>query len=263
MVTSEGVGAPLVLLPANGHAACDFDAIRPYLARRFRVYALDWPAMDASSLCSENIALSSASLLGDALLDALDGLELERPLLMGHSVGGFAAARVASQWPERVRALVLVSPGGFAEMDAFSRLFCAIKGTPWITRSVEAHFARYHTKRRNDHTRAMFERIEAMRTRSNYADAVAAVWRSFVRPESDLRELARAIRCSTLIVAGQHDPVIPMRAARAAHAAISGSELATMDTGHSCFVEDPEGFLEIVHPFFERVFASARGEASA
>ncbi|MBC7171951.1 MAG: alpha/beta hydrolase, partial [Polyangiaceae bacterium] len=46
--TTSGRGPQLFLLPANGHDARDFDAIRSRLDARFETTALDWPAMGAS-----------------------------------------------------------------------------------------------------------------------------------------------------------------------------------------------------------------------
>jgi len=48
---------------------------------------------------------------------------------------------------------------------------------------------------------------------------------------------------------GRADPVSPLRAARAAAAAIPGARLELLDAGHTPFVEDPDGFYAVVGPF--------------
>ncbi|WP_437980339.1 alpha/beta fold hydrolase [Sorangium sp. So ce117] len=256
-VTSAGSGPPVVLLPANGRAAADFDAIRPRLAERHRTVALDWPAM-GDSPAPERPRAMSASLLADALEDALDALDVGPAILVGHSVGGFAAARLASRAPDRVRALVLVNSGGFARVGPLERLFCAVKGLPAVTGALEGRFARFHTRCPNEHTARMLARVEAARRREGYAEAVGAVWRSFARPESDLRAAARAIRCETLLVWGARDPVIPRSAAIFAQRAIPGARLAWLDTGHTPFAEAPGRFLEAVEPFLASLAALPR-----
>jgi pimeloyl-ACP methyl ester carboxylesterase len=222
----------VVMLPANGHDARDFEAVRAALGGE----AWDWP-LDGAGASASRWA---------------DGVERRaRPaVFIGHSVGGFAAARLAARRPELVLGLVLVSSGGFqARLGAIGKAFCALKGRPAVTSAVEGVFARHHTKLRNAHVRAMFDRIDEKRRDRRWVETVAAVWRSFVSPDSCVLEPARAIRCPTLVVSGRRDPVIPLASGRAARDAIGGARLVEMDTGHSPFVEDPEGFLAEVSPF--------------
>lgn len=247
--STRGSGPPLVLLPANGHDAHDFDAVRGALSRTFQTFAFDWPAMGASAPLA-NPERASAVLFGEMLEDAVDALSLAPAVFVGHSVGGFAAARLALGRPALVRALVLVDSGGFSPLGVTGALFCRLKGHALSTRLAESAFARSHTKRRNVHVHAMLARIDRARHRDDYAKTVAGVWRSFANPEHHLRAKAREIRCPTLLVWGALDPVLPAkRAGEAARLAIPGARLCILGTGHSPFVEDPEAFLAEVQPF--------------
>jgi pimeloyl-ACP methyl ester carboxylesterase len=222
----------LIMLPANGHDARDFEAVRGRLGGE----AWDWPLLGAAASAS-------------AWADHVEARVCGPVVLVGHSVGGFAAARLAIRRPELVRGLVLVDSGGFVEIDLAARAFCALKGVPAVTGALEGRFARYHTKGRNEHARAMFERIDEKRRDTAYAESVAAVWRSFARPESSLRADAGRIRCPTLVVWGTRDPVIPVEVGRAIAASVPGARLVELDTGHAPFVEDPERFLDATLPF--------------
>lgn len=51
----------------------------------------------------------------------IDGLRLDRPVLIGHSMGGQAAAAAAALHPEKVRALVLEDPAWFEDEPQESR----------------------------------------------------------------------------------------------------------------------------------------------
>lgn len=255
-LSSQGSGPPCYLLPANGHDARDFSAVRPALAARFETLALDWPAMGASPPPPNPDAFGA-----EALADELEELVIARgsqpALFIGHSVGGYAAARLALRRPEYVRGLVLVDSGGFYDPGVIGRAFCWLRGHPAVIRSTEGVFARFHTKLRTPDTEAMFERIDAARGRSSYASVVAAVWKSFAGPAFDLRPLG-APRCPTLLVWGTRDPVVTLaRAGRGAARAIPGAQLVTLDTGHSPFVEDPAGFLRHVLPFLEQTASAA------
>lgn len=62
--------------------------------------------------------------------------------MLGSSVGGFAAARLAIRRPEAVRALVLVDDGGFGDYPLGVRLFCRAMGLPPLPRLLYPGFAR-------------------------------------------------------------------------------------------------------------------------
>lgn len=248
----QGRGPQLFLLPANGHDARDFDAVRPALAEHFETLAFDWPAMGSSPPLAPPLR-ASAPVLADMLEDAVDALARGRVYLMGHSVGGFAAARFAARRPGAVAGLVLVDSGGFLPMGLKERFFCRVKGTAFATRAGEGAFARFHTRERNAHVAAMFARIDAARARPDYAVTVGDVWRSFSGPDHQLAARASSIACPTLLVWGRHDPVLPLDpAGRAAQASIPGARLVTLSCGHSAFVELPSAFLEEVMPFLRR-----------
>lgn len=258
-ITTRGFGPRCYLLPANGHDARDFDAIRPVLAERFETIALDWPAMGASP-CPPDPGACSAR----ALAEELERVVLERggepAVFIGHSLGGYAAARLALRRPERVRALVLVNSGGFFDAGLLGQVFCGLRGHASVIRHSEGAFARFHTKGRNAHTAAMFARIQAARSREAYAATVAAIWRSFASKDFDLRPLG-APTCPTLLVWGERDPVVPLAlAGRGAERAIPGARLVTLATGHTPFAEDPAGFLELVLPFLEPFAAAHSGD---
>lgn len=249
-VTTQGTGPLLVLVPAAGRAAADFEPIVPALARSYRVAALDWPGTGASPAAErprDATALTLASVLGE-VIHALG----EPAVVLGHSVGGFAATRLAVDDPEHVCGLVLVDALGFIPFGRFQRAFCAVKGLPSVTRAVEGYLARAQTIRRNAHTANVFARVDAALAQPSFVEITAALWRSFPHPESDLREAARSIRCPTLVCWGWFDPVVPVIGAYTAARVIPGAQLALFRTGHTPFVEDTAGFLRVLEPFLER-----------
>jgi pimeloyl-ACP methyl ester carboxylesterase len=250
-VALSGEGPLVLLVPAAGRAAADFEPVVPALARHFRVAAMDWPSHGASPPAPAPAAATAASLV-PVLGDVLDALGGEPAVLIGHSVGGFAAARLAIDAPERARALVIVDALGFTRFGRLQRAFCAAKGVAAVTRATEGVIARVQTLRRNPHTARIFARVDEARRRGDYSALTAALWRSFPDPANDLRRDAAAIRCPTLICWGRLDPVIPVSGARTAARLIPGAELALFLTGHTPFAEDPAGFLRAVEGFLDR-----------
>ena len=105
-VFSAGVGTPVVFLPGGG-TATGFDALLP-LARRSQLIVPHHPGFGASADASfddfEDYVLH--------YIELLDVLGLDEVSLVGHSLGGLLAAKLAILQPPRVRRLVLVAPFG-------------------------------------------------------------------------------------------------------------------------------------------------------
>ena len=251
--SDAGEGPVVVLLHATLHDRRDFDAIVPSLRHDHRVIALDWPGHGDSPAPVPNYQPTAASF-ADVLADVVATLDLPPAALVGNSVGGFAAARLAITDPQRVSRLVLVNSGGFIA-GPVANLYCRTLGMPAVMKRVLPRFVRSYMKATSDSDYAVQERVLARANTPDGVSLTAALWRSFAAPEYDLRPGADRITAPCLVIWGSKDTAIPMRFGRATAAAIAGSRLEVLPTGHIPFSSDPAGFLAIAAPFL----AAARG----
>jgi pimeloyl-ACP methyl ester carboxylesterase len=83
-------------------------------SKDYRVYAIDVMGQPSKSRPTEPIG--SAADFVSWLSVTLDALELDRVFLVGMSFGGWLALNYAVAAPQRVRKLVLLSPGGLLPM---------------------------------------------------------------------------------------------------------------------------------------------------
>jgi len=243
----RGAGVPLVLLHANPGDHRDFDAVIPALAERFRVIAVDWPGYGASMPSADVEAVSIPWLVG-VLREFLDALALPSAILIGNSVGGTVAARLAIESPERVRALVLVAPGGFTPHSWLTRGFCALQGSRWsLSPSL---FARLYLRHRTPTVKAILARAATHHAAPACRALNRALWRRFALAESDLRESARTLAVPTLLLFGTRDPAIPAaRDGAVAARTVPGATFVALPCGHAPFAEMPEQFLAAVGAF--------------
>jgi pimeloyl-ACP methyl ester carboxylesterase len=156
-----GCGPTVLLLHATLHDRHDFDPIVGALARRYRTIAVDWPGHGDSDAVDATVE-PGAPLFADVLEDVVDDLGLSRAVLIGNSVGGFAAARLAINRPECVAGLVLVNAGGFVPWNALSRASCRVLGTPAVFRRVAPLFVRGYMKAKTDSDRQIIARATAV-----------------------------------------------------------------------------------------------------
>ena len=117
----RGEGPPVVLIHGNTVTHADFLAsgLMDRLARNHRVIAFDRPGFGHSSRPRDRLWTPSAQ--ADLLRAALQRLGVERPVVVGHSMGTMVAVAMALSYPENVHSLVLV--GGYFfpsfRVDAF------------------------------------------------------------------------------------------------------------------------------------------------
>ncbi|PKW26399.1 alpha/beta hydrolase family protein [Phycicoccus duodecadis] len=101
------VAPPVVLLPGTGLTARDWDHVAHDLAAHRTTHAVDLRGHgDSDRPGRYSTALMAADVA--ALLDVLDEPAVD---LVGHSLGGLVALRVAAERPGRVRRLVLEDVG--------------------------------------------------------------------------------------------------------------------------------------------------------
>ncbi len=254
----RGEGVPLVLLPSGAHERRDFDELRALLPARFRSVALDWPAHGESPAGSEPASAMAFAAAAEALVEAVAP---EGAVVLGNSVGGFSAARLAIRRPELVRGLVLVDAGGFAPHTPPVRAFCALMSRPGFLRRVYPAFARRYMRPRTEADRRALKAAVATTREDPGLGTVCDLWASFVAPEHDLRREAGSISAPTLVVWGRRDPVIPLRVGKKVAGSIPGARLVVLDTGHVPHTSDPEGFAAELIPFADAAFAAPIGRA--
>lgn len=175
-------------------------------------------------------------------------LGLERPVLVGHSMGGVTIQLAAITYPDRVGGLVLVCTGPamtnhnlarrwLEELRENGHKFETIRdiSANWFHRPVPEFFDGY-----------------VKRAASAPLEAMVSVQASLI--ETDLRSRLREIAVPALVVFGKHDAGRTIEHAQALLQGIRNSELATMhDSGHSPMIETPHDFDAAFHKFLEKL----------
>jgi pimeloyl-ACP methyl ester carboxylesterase len=102
-------GEPLVLLHGLSGSTRWWARNAPALAGSHRVYVLNLPGFGDLPWRSRRFVLTEAA---DWVADWMGAVGLDASHLVGHSMGGYIAIRLAARHPECVRRLVLVAPAG-------------------------------------------------------------------------------------------------------------------------------------------------------
>ena len=109
-VLEAGTGTPFILMHGTGgHLEAFTKNLRALVGAGYRVVAYDYPGHGWTTTADSDLEIDDYI---DHLLSLMDALGIERTHLSGESLGGWVAIKFAARYPERVRRLVLNTPGG-------------------------------------------------------------------------------------------------------------------------------------------------------
>jgi pimeloyl-ACP methyl ester carboxylesterase len=256
-VGSPGLHEAVVLVHGLGGQWQNWLENIPRLAQERRVLALDLPGHGLTPAPADGeISISGYGRCVDAFCERLG---LGKVALVGNSMGGFVAAEVAIQFPERVSRLALVSAAGISSAEArkrpvllFGRVAAAIATNAaaqyrkLAARPITRHGALLLVAR---HPRLLkpdlaYEGLIKGAGKSGFDAALRACL------DYDFRDRLPDVRVPTLIVWGEKDSIIPVRDADEFERLIPDSrKLVMRDTGHIPMVERPQAFNDVLTEF--------------
>jgi pimeloyl-ACP methyl ester carboxylesterase len=256
-------GPHIVILHGGGldAAGVSFKNTIPVLAKRYRVFALDWPGFGESDAMPRTWRVEECV---EFVAGVLDGLRLKRATLVGLSMGEAFALGFTLRSPLRVKRLVLVDSAGLGGDIPGGRLSYFALHLPFLDELRWALLSRSRTLAWRTVCAPLVNRAEVV-------DALDQVVRLARRPGAGaaFRQLQRSeyrwlglrtnylnrlgeINVPTLIVHGAEDSLIPVDCARRAHALIRYSKLEIIPAcGHLPPVERPDSFKRILCSFLE------------
>lgn len=204
-----------------------------------RAIALDLPGFGGAPRMT--VAPPSLDAYVDAVLATLDALALDRVTLVGLSLGGYVALRLAARAPGRLRGLVLADTRAAAdgpEARAGRVLNLALvrsRGTGALIEKMLPHLLHRDAP---DAVRDALRGWAADQSAEAVGDALLAM-----RDRGDATPVLAAIACPTLLLVGSHDTITPPAEHAAMGAAIAGSRVEVIEgAGHLSNLERPEAF---------------------
>jgi pimeloyl-ACP methyl ester carboxylesterase len=113
-----GSGRPLLFLAGAGDTAHRFDGFAPQFTKQHQVYGITRRGSGASSSPAPANGNYSADPLGDDILAVMKALQIDRPVLVGHSMAGEELSSIGSRFPDKVSGLIYLDAAtGFAFYD--------------------------------------------------------------------------------------------------------------------------------------------------
>jgi 3-oxoadipate enol-lactonase len=237
----EGEGPPLLLVRPLGGSRLSWDRFATALAKRARVITFDPRGVGDSSAAP---AFSSTRAMARDALALLDHLQLPRVHVYGISLGGMVASWLAADAPERVQRLVLAStlPRG-TELRPAALLGGIAMARCLLEPAAQAE-ACLVTRILSPQFRA--QQPQAVRRVQELARARPATHRAFLvlalaAATHDVHHALGRIRANTLVLVGEHDPLLTVASQRELLGSIPHAHFELIaGAGHDVSVEAPE-----------------------
>jgi pimeloyl-ACP methyl ester carboxylesterase len=238
----------LVLIHGLMGTAATFLPLLAEVADDRHVIALDLPGAGGSER-DPNMGASLAKVT-ESVLKALDALELESPIFVGHSHGGSVALYLAASYPDRASGLVLLAPAHpyFRHADQLIRFYLSPLGKvfahtmPWYPQWMQmAALRRMAGPKSWDEPERLVPYRENIRTRGTIPHLLKLL-RTWHTDMAELRDLLECpFRTPTLLIWGEHDRAVPSSTAEALKRRLLDSELQFFDgVGHRPAEERPK-----------------------
>lgn len=256
-VAQTGRGRPLVLLNGTGSPLAEWDpALLAGLGAGRRVVVFDYPGLGESGPPPARITIRR---MADWTAELIVALGLDRPDVLGWSMGGFVAQQLAVRHPGTIRRLVLAgtNPGGAA----------ATLGPPWVQEADSDPDGTTATYLRTNYPptrcaqaggRAFLQRLEAAVDSGRYPETstASATYEQMVmaedpwlRSDANARALA-GLHLPVLVITGGRDVVTPPANSRFLAHRIPGSRLVLVPgAGHSFLFQHPDAAARTVLAF--------------
>jgi pimeloyl-ACP methyl ester carboxylesterase len=254
-----GSGPPLVLVHGLNIGWGEWYAVLPMLAKRYTVYAIDLPGAGASEKV-DFLTVDVTAMLLETVDGALRALVPDGAAVVAHSLGAWAALKLAAGKHPAIQSILAVDPVGFTDFVPFGyrplalrplAKLLAAKAVPPTRKGLEAflgsvmrdgaeilpefvdYFVEHVTRPPLTHPFLLIHRLfKPFRFRKDYLFSA---------------DDFRSIDVPVTIVNGAEDPLIPADRIRRALGAFPAARFIEMaGVGHAPPIERPEAFVNII-----------------
>lgn len=231
----------MVFLHGYGGDLTSWGLVQSALAARSRTLALDLPGHGGSS---KRLERGDASELAEAVAATMDALGVARAHLVGHSLGGAVAIRLAQQAQDRVTGLTLLAPAGLGPEIAMAY----IEGFQRETRPKKLRAVlEMLTHEPAVIGREMVEEVLRYKRLDGVAEALARIARAHFadgRQLLDLRPVLAGLTVPTAILWGREDRILPASQAQGLPPSVQVTVLEAC--GHLPQLERPQDVVRLL-----------------
>ncbi len=238
--TEKGSGIPVLFLHGWGSSFKFYENIMDALSNRCKTVAVNFPACGNSEKMKEPWNLQNYC---DFVLEFMQKLELDNPIMIGHSHGGRVILKMVGEGMVNPSKIVLLDSAGLIPKKTAKQKFRA-RSFEFIKKVLTLPIIKNYSKSLLDKARKHYGSADY-----NAADEVLR--KTLVSlVNTDLREILPNINASTLLIWGEKDTDTPLSDAKIIESLIKDSGLCVFENaGHFAFFEQQARTIAILNSF--------------
>lgn len=222
----EGEGKPLILLHGWLASSETMKPLQQHLSRNFKVYNVDIIGFGKSELPDKPMNTND---FGDFLAKFIEQLNIENPILIGHSHGGRTVINYAGRKLGKINKIVLIDSAGIKpkrSINYYIKIY-TYKIVKKILKLFPKNLERIRKKVLNKFGSADYKASpEILRKTMN------------IIINEDQKEIMKNINVPTLMIWGDKDTATPLNDAKQMEKLIPNSGIAVLEgTGHFSYLE--------------------------
>jgi len=225
-----GKGEPLLIIHGNGGSINNFLYQIPYFAKKHQVILADSRAQGKSV---DNRDSLSYEMMADDLNALLDNLHLKQCYVIGWSDGGINGLLMAMRHPDKVKKLAVTGANLWPDSTAAD--------------SYIFNWALHMNQAMADSLKRSVKPSAQLKNEAKIAHLLT------YEPHISLEQL-HAIKCPTLVIAGDHDVILPQHTLLIAQAIPQSYLWIIPNSGHSTPIFKRDQFNKIVSDFFKEPY---------
>lgn len=249
-----GYGEPVVLVHGYLESLEIWNGFADELSEDYRVICVDLPGHGRSGIYA---AIDSMAIMADAVKHVLDVLGIGRTVIIGHSMGGYAALAFEDFYPEITIGFGLFHSHALADpeekkvnRDREIALVKAGKKQQFINVNIPKAFA-------TDNLEKFAEQVEWARqiALATPDDGIINALKG-MKARPDRRDVLKNSTDPLLIIAGKKDNYIPFEIYEQHFDIAPDTEVVILEnSGHMGFIEEKDKSLEGVRRFLEKIYS--------
>lgn len=242
----RGKGEPLVLI----HGFCEvgkmWQDFADKLSSDFRVICPDLPGMGQSALNQEKISLEETAVI---LEEWMDENNIQNPIIIGHSLGGYVTLALAELMGQKIKAIGLFHSTAFSDSEEKKGMrdrtvvFLQKFGVDsFVTSFIPPLFPESRREELQADIQLAIEQAKTCSLEGLIAFTMA------MRDRKDRFEVLRMFTGPKLFIAGQLDTAVPINVSRI-HKEVVTDYIELANTGHVGMIERKSETIEVVKNF--------------